>query len=192
MPETTATKALLAQSLKELMKVKPFQKINVSEIAKNCGLTRQAFYYHFKDKYDLMNWVYYFETAPLLTNFEDTDKWTAALVNLCHYMQANKEFYINAFRTTGQNSFPQYLRAYINTMGMAILENALAPEFEREKWQFIIDFFGMGVLGVMMEWADKGMQEVPEQFMGQVQGILDGSLFALVEEKMKEKRKTGQ
>ena len=41
----------------------------MKDIADGCGLTRQAFYYHFKDKYDLMNWIYYTEIARFMTSY---------------------------------------------------------------------------------------------------------------------------
>ena len=43
--------------MKELMKRKSLEKITVSDIVQNCGLNRQTFYYHFQDKYDLVNWI---------------------------------------------------------------------------------------------------------------------------------------
>jgi len=51
------TKLALANSLKGLMVKKAFSNISVRDFVDDCGLTRQAFYYHFKDKYDLVNWI---------------------------------------------------------------------------------------------------------------------------------------
>ena len=42
--------------MKKLMKEKPFAKISVIDICEGCGMNRKSFYYHFKDKYDLVNW----------------------------------------------------------------------------------------------------------------------------------------
>lgn len=58
MADSNITKKALAGALKELMDTKPFQKISVSDICERCQMNRKSFYYHFKDKYDLMNWIY--------------------------------------------------------------------------------------------------------------------------------------
>ena len=50
------TKLFLSESVKELMKSIPLDKITVTQIVNNCGTTRQTFYRNFKDKYDLVNW----------------------------------------------------------------------------------------------------------------------------------------
>ena len=51
------TKKVLASSLKELMRHKPFSKITVKEIIQNCGVNRNTFYYHFDDIYALLRWM---------------------------------------------------------------------------------------------------------------------------------------
>lgn len=35
---------------------KPLDKITISDITSDCGISRMAFYYHFKDIYDLVEW----------------------------------------------------------------------------------------------------------------------------------------
>ena len=49
----------LAEAVKVCMKTTSVEKITVKEIVDACGTTRQTFYRHFQDKYDLVNW--YFE-----------------------------------------------------------------------------------------------------------------------------------
>ena len=40
------------------MKHKPIDKIRVTEICKAADIERPTFYYHFKDKYDLVAWMF--------------------------------------------------------------------------------------------------------------------------------------
>ena len=54
MPNTT--KAALEESLKRLLLKKPLDKITITDITTDCGISRMAFYYHFKDIYDLVEW----------------------------------------------------------------------------------------------------------------------------------------
>ena len=48
----------LAEAVKSCMKTTPVEKITVKEIVDACGTTRQTFYRHFQDKYDLVNWYF--------------------------------------------------------------------------------------------------------------------------------------
>lgn len=63
MPDSSITKKALADALKQLMAEKPLQKISVGDICERCNMNRKSFYYHFRDKYDLVNWVFYTEFA---------------------------------------------------------------------------------------------------------------------------------
>lgn len=51
------TKQALEASLKHLLLQKPLDKITISDLTKDCGISRMAFYYHFKDIYDLVEWI---------------------------------------------------------------------------------------------------------------------------------------
>ena len=51
------TKQILEESLKKLMLQKPLDKITIRDLTEDCGISRMAFYYHFKDKFDLVNFV---------------------------------------------------------------------------------------------------------------------------------------
>ena len=54
MPNTT--KSSSEESLKRLLLKKPLDKITITDITTDCGISRMAFYYHFKDIYDLVEW----------------------------------------------------------------------------------------------------------------------------------------
>ena len=52
------TKRMLAQSLIKLLYREPLSSITVQQITDDCGVNRQTFYYHFQDKFELLEWVY--------------------------------------------------------------------------------------------------------------------------------------
>ena len=58
MADSNIAKNALAASMKKLMSKNPFSKISVGDICEDCGMNRKSFYYHFRDKYDLVNWIF--------------------------------------------------------------------------------------------------------------------------------------
>ena len=50
------TKYALENSSQNLLLQKPLDKITISDITDDCGISRMTFYYHFKDIYDLVEW----------------------------------------------------------------------------------------------------------------------------------------
>ena len=53
------TKLWIADKMKELMKTKSLDKIRITEICRLAEIQRPTFYYHFKDKYDLVAWIFF-------------------------------------------------------------------------------------------------------------------------------------
>ncbi len=190
MSEANITKLAMANSLKDLMTRKPFHKISVGDIVENCGLTRPAFYYHFKDKFDLMNWIYYTETAEFMSSYKKVEHWSDGLIDLCCYMRKNKHFYVNALNTTGQNSFQEYLHDYIRDISISVIESIQGTEFNEEKWGFIAEFIATSFVALIVRWANGGMKEDPAEYIRQISGIFDGSILRELEEKEESAEKT--
>ena len=182
MSDSNITKLALANSIKKLMVTKSINKISVSDIVEYCGLTRQAFYYHFKDKYDLLNWIYYTETACFMSTYDTVDHWTDGLKELCYYMRQNNVFYINALNTTGQNSFQEQLYDYISVISMSVIENMTGTEFDCKKWEYVVDIFTTAFVGLIVHWANEGMKEDPTEYIASIRGIFDGSIYRVLEE----------
>ena len=49
-------KRMIAKELSSLIEEKGLDKLNVQMLATHCGISRQAFYYHFKDIGDVIDW----------------------------------------------------------------------------------------------------------------------------------------
>ena len=54
----SATKKVLAESLKELMLRRDFADITVTDLCAAAEINRRTFYRHFTDKYQLVTWIY--------------------------------------------------------------------------------------------------------------------------------------
>ena len=54
---TNTTKLALEAALKKELLMKSLDKITINVLSEDGGISRMAFYYHFKDIYDLVEWV---------------------------------------------------------------------------------------------------------------------------------------
>lgn len=105
------TKVLLANSIKELLKENSFVNIGVQDIAKNCDISRTAFYNHFKDKYDLICWIYRTESEQICKGF-DNKEWREYHTRILKYMLDERDYYINISAYQGQNCIQDYVTSY--------------------------------------------------------------------------------
>jgi len=116
MSRTNKTKELLAQSLTELMVTTPLEKISVNDIVEHAGVGRNTFYYHFEDKFDLVNWYFQSGATQFLVTRGHYASWSTLLTDLEEYLLQNKTFYVNALAYTGQNCLQEYVFHYLSEM----------------------------------------------------------------------------
>ena len=102
MSRTNKTKELLAQSLTELMVTTPLEKISVNDIVEHAGVGRNTFYYHFEDKFDLVNWYFQSGATQFLVTRGHYASWSTLLTDLEEYLLQNKTFYVNALAYTAE------------------------------------------------------------------------------------------
>ena len=89
MPRSKQTKHLLAQSLQELLATMPLEKISVNDIVEQAGVGRNTFYYHFEDKYDLVNWYFQSGVTEFLVNRSSYTSWESLLFAMEEYFREN-------------------------------------------------------------------------------------------------------
>ena len=70
-------------------------------------MNRNSFYYHFKDKYDLINWIFYTEFVSNI-HLEEYKDALQLLEDICDYLYQERDFYRVALKMEGQNSFQEY------------------------------------------------------------------------------------
>ena len=74
------TKRALEASLKKLLLQKPLNKITINDITEDCGVNRMTFYYHFKDIYDLVDWILVEDASKILEGRQSFETWDAECV----------------------------------------------------------------------------------------------------------------
>jgi AcrR family transcriptional regulator len=80
------TKKALAASLKKLLLTKPLNKITINDITKDCEINRMTFYYHFKDIYDLVEWIFIEEASVALEGKKTYDTWMQGMLNIYEWV----------------------------------------------------------------------------------------------------------
>lgn len=181
MSESIITKKALSEGLKELMKHKSFSKISIADITQQCGLNRQTFYYHFQDKYELLNWIYYNEAIVPLTVDLTFDTWGRKLLEMLRTMKRESYFYENALKSPGGNEFESYLLSFSRELAGSIFKKLdTEHRITEEDIEFYAKFFSFGIVGMIVLWAKTGMNETPERMIDGFKDLVyDSKMFAV-------------
>lgn len=135
------TRKMLAQSLKKQLLRKPFSKVTVSEITRDCNVNRKTFYYHFEDMYALLKWMLEQEAIEVFKKFDLMVDYPKAVIFVIDYIEENK----------------QMLSSIVNSIGREQLRRVFYPDF-------------MGIVHAMIEDVEKQYDihtaEKYKQFLG--------------------------
>lgn len=158
--EAGSAKIILAQAMRQLLTTTPFSKISVSRLCAECGLNRKSFYYHFKDKYDLICWIFEAESHRWITDHAAASDWDS-LLEMLKYLDENRAFYAKVLRIEGQNSFRKYLaKSIVDTIQLYYNEQIDS----RSDLEFLSHFLAGALLLTVLEWILDATPDSPQEF----------------------------
>lgn len=155
-------KQILADALISLNDEKPLNKITVTDIIKRAGSVRQTFYNHFKDKYDLIYWIYS-RTLVGERYLVETKGYYYYMVRLHEEAEKIKPFLKNACMLTGQNSLTDALyEQNYNYYKNYIIEHYGRARITAEV-EYALRFNAAGGSHVYIRWIMGEIPGTPEQ-----------------------------
>ncbi len=179
MADSNITKRALAAALQELMEKTPFEKIQIAQICDRCQMNRKSFYYHFEDKYDLVNWIFDAKFRALadefLTDDSSEDHWEL-IGRACACLYEERAFYRKALAIRGQNSLSDHLREVLSPLIRKRIEQDTG---EAEPDGFVTEFFVDAVLCAIGRWLQDPNCPPPEEFVAKVRHILQVGALAV-------------
>ena len=157
------TKRALEASFKKLLLEKPLNKITINDITEDCGVNRMTFYYHFKDIYDLVDWILAEDAAKAMEGRRGFGTWSEAYLDVLHQLQDNKTLVLNVYRSVGREQVEQYLYRLLDT----ILKDYADK-------QFVVDFYKYALVGMTLEWTRRDMKGDPKKMVERVSTMIHG------------------
>ena len=174
MTDSAITKLSIADVFKKLMCKKAFEKITISDITTECGLNRQTFYYHFRDKYELLNWIFYNEAITPFMEGLSFDNWSSKLCDMLRLIYTNSKFYTNALKTYYGEEFKSYMHKVGTSVFSSVVDHVSENYYVADDdKQFIAEFFSYGMIGTMVAWVQKGMKDTPETVVAHIENLVN-------------------
>ena len=148
-----STKEILAESIIELLHTQPISKITVKSITSNCSLTTTTFYNHFKDKYELLEWIFIHKIGTYISTFSETYDWYCATEDSLVYIYENKAFFRNIYiNIHKQNSFPMEGLKQTYLMAHNIISKIFPDFFSNEANDFALQTYLYGLSIMVINW----------------------------------------
>ena len=154
------TKKNLATAFEKLLDSHSFDAVTVKKLVDECDYSRQTFYRHFADKYDLVLWIYQEVVQDTVQRIGEDLSWFEAVVTKLEIMRSKQSFYSEVYKSNDYNALivrdADIVHAYYVENIERLTGNAV-PFRE----SFLLKFYAIGATRSTALWARTGMKEDP-------------------------------
>lgn len=171
------TKNALALSLVELLREHPLEKITIKDITDNCDMTRNTFYYHFQDIYDLCSWVFIAKAQEIIDRHADNNSIEAGMLEGLNYLYENKKMVYHVYKSIQRESLEVYLRKVSDKYALKIVElSSKQIDVREETKEVVADFYKNAFVGKILQWIEDGMNQTPENLAALCDCLFNGTV----------------
>ena len=170
-------KSVIADTFSEMLEKEDIDKITVTRLIAQCHISRQTFYYHFKDIMDVLEWTFWRATQELVEQSLNAEDRLKALTAYITFVRQN--------RTKLKKLI--YSRRWVQIEGMLVeavtvylaeLARNRVPgiELSVDDLEVMLTFYACGMVGVLLQYVDKpNLNE--EKLVIQMERIITGKMF---------------
>lgn len=136
------TKQKIADGLLEVLREKPLRKVTVQDIMDCKNMKRQSFYYHFRDIYCVIEWMFQQDFSELIP-VDEEESFTDWLCEVAMVIEAKRSFYRKVVEAVSREMIIRMIYPIIKKQMERepfCVQNALLEKFIiRSICHFIID-----------------------------------------------------
>ena len=147
-----------------LLQKAPLTQFNVKDIVSAAGYSRQSFYSHFLDKYDIVNQIYLEDLEALSDEFSEIDSCFDPSYQraVYEYYQENQVFFKNCFLYLGQNSLFDCMRYYGYQLHNQEMKKVYGSSPIPPRARFELDYHISSLSNTTREYIMSGAKQSPE------------------------------
>lgn len=173
---------IFAESLRKMLENKVLDRITIKDIVKDCGVSRQTFYYHFTDIYQIVEWVYTEMVSEALTNNRSFDTWQHGYYRVHESMRNDKLLFTSACRSIKREFLESFMyKVQYDVIYPMVEVQARGIAVDRKHKEFVARFYCLAFVAMDLEWVQNGMKEDPAEITEAVATLLRGSFRKALE-----------
>ena len=169
------TKTAIKAAFIRLLNERPLNKISVKSIVDICNISRNTFYYHYQDIYDLLQAT--LSTVMEKALSENITTWRESLMNVTRFAMENRRAVYHIYNSANRDQLERYLnRVAGQRMERLIRYLTQGVPVKDEDVGLLALFYKHAIVGTLMEWLANDMKADVEQVLDRMAVLLEGNL----------------
>ena len=176
------TERAIQESFVRLLNERPLDKITIKDIAEDCGINRNTFYYHYEDIHTLLVHILNAESQRVLAGHIDMESWEEGFISAAQFALENKRLVYHIYNSVRREDVERYLnniaagvmRQYVDTVSKKI-------SVRTEDKELIVNFYRAALVGMIVDWLNAGMKYDPAELIRRSGVMLKGNIESALE-----------
>lgn len=170
-------KSVIADTFSRMLDKEEIDKITVTKLIAECHISRQTFYYHFKDIMDVLEWSFSRATQELVQKSLNEEDRLEALTAYVVFVRKNRRRFE---RLLYSRRWVQIEKMLVDAVTVYLEEMARSkvPDFNLsvDDMEVMLRFYACGMTGVLLQYVEKpNLNE--EKLVIQMENIITGKMF---------------
>lgn len=169
-------KAIIDSFIRQLL-AKPVDKITVKDIVEDCGISRNTFYYHFKDIYEVLEEILHIREQEVIRAIENGEIEEGDWKKGMSQMMENRDLIYRLYRSARSEQVRRYFSdssAVIFKHLVEVKSRGIAAS-EKDK-DMISRFYHHAFQGCLLDWMESGMKEPFDQELERLGRLFEGDI----------------
>lgn len=176
------TKKQIKEALVRLLEKRSFDGICIKDLTDECGISRNTFYYHYHDIYEVLEDMFADQTKKSIGDADTWELWEDGILQALEFAINNKRAVYHVYNSLNRRNLEQYLNRAMEPITMRFVkQQARGLKVSEEDEKMIVAFYKHGVTGVVLEWLDSGMKQEPEERIQRMGFMMQGSVRRCLE-----------
>ena len=175
------TEKAIVETLNELLKVHTIDKITVKDLTEACGISRNTFYYHFHDIYEVLTRDFIERTDAIVRAHDEDESWEDLFTDGLSFLYANKTAINHIYRSVDSESLDRFLDKVVYHYTRAVVEEESGKgRYSDRTISLAADFYNNALLGAVLGWIEDDMKESPEELAHLYNSVFSGTIEGLL------------
>lgn len=183
-----STKNEIVDTLGTLLQTKRLDDITVTELVERCGISRQAFYYHFSDLYGVVDYA----IQNLLDKLGMTrpEEWRTSMERALTLLRENRTVVLNVYRAYERSYVEHDLRRWAAPLVEARTRLAAKGyDVAEDQIAFMTEVLTQALASIVLSWVERGMPSSIIERMDDFDILVEGCLEYTMERLAQKNRK---
>lgn len=156
-------KEIIAEGARKLLLEKKVKKLTVKDIADECNITRQTFYYHFEDIPDMIRWIMENEFDKMVQEIlarDDPESVVYYLLTVALNIQPHLE---RGIQSNYGEEFGKIMSEFIHRFSRQFMDKrGMYKNYSEKDRELILRYHCCAVIGIVRGWTKEDTQSMED------------------------------